>query len=247
MTNPILVRTVMAATSGLPKDASVIDNAFMAADLDTATLDGILDSLDSFWRTNNAGSGGHWALSSYLSGTRSRTTNAARHDVYDLTGHLDGSPHGSPVYTRTFTLQGAAGGFINFPDEVAARLSLKAANWNTVPEEEVIDPGPPPVIIRPRSRYRGGFFIGPLLSNASSVGDNSGNIPRPSTELGDDLDVAVTRFQDERPDWGVWSRADETIHLMVDGAASGVASLDNAFDTIRKRGPAATSRRQVWP
>lgn len=238
MTVPIHAVVRLAAVSGLPEDIDETTWSFLAADDDPTTLDGIADSIISWFNTTDT----HADIASYISGTVSRASNAHAINFYDLTGHLDGSAAGSPIHVVPWTLD-AATSVMNFPGEVAIRQTVNADGYADVPETAV-NPSPPPVTIRPRARYRGGFYLGPL--NVSCTVTSAGTTePRVNTDFLDDADGAWFRFMDERGgDFAVWSRADADLKLV---APDGLITVDNAFDTIRKRGQRSTARRTVWP
>lgn len=238
MTVPVLAQVVLGHVSGLPEDAVVNDLCFLADDAGAA-IDGIGDSIESFFNTDNT----NVEIRQYLGGQLSRVANACSIRFYDLTGALDGSPHGSPFETRAWTL-GARQGTYNLPDEVALVQTFWAAGWSSEPEQAV-NPAPPPAKIRPQSRFRGRMYLGPL--NGSTATTASDTSPRPSTSFLTDLTAAWFRFMDERPDFAVWSRADEVLRTVAGGDLDGRITVDNAFDTQRRRGVAPTARTLVWP
>lgn len=240
MVDEVLAKVTLPHTSGLPRDNANQDFSFLAANTADATLDGIAASIVSFYNTDN---GAGEAIAFYIGTQISRAASAARIDFYAIPdAALDGiGAVGSPVHTVPFTL-GASGGSNGLPDEVAVKITVLADGWDTVSETQA-NPAPPPATIRPRSRYRGGFYLGPLDSNAKST--TAFVSPRPSTELIADLDAAIFRFMDERGgDFAVWSRADAVFRLV---APDGNIWVDNAFDTIRKRGVAPTTRTVLFP
>lgn len=236
---PTLLTVGLACVSGLNEDFVDLDWAFDGDATDDSFLDGVTSSVLD-WFQSDAGAQTN-AMQEYISSSRSRSANACTLDFYNLAGHLDGSNHGSPVRTTTWTLGGAPGDSDQFPDEVAVRMSLLADGWEDVPETEV-NPSPPPVFFRPRARYRGGFYFGTV---GQSTWTGTGRCRPNGTLFLADAGYAWTRFMDERGgDFGVWSRADADIKLI---APDGLITIDNAFDTIRKRGLAPTTRSTVWP
>ena len=236
MPTPILVKCSLTNVSGLPEDACTTDWAFNAADASDAEVDDIFDALVAFW---NGGSDPQ--LADFVSTAITRVAQQNHLDAYDLTGHLDGSPHGSPIRSRTWTMGAVATGHTNWPSEVAVALSLAADGFGGVPETEV-NPSPPPATIRPRARYRGRLYLGPWTGN---TGESTTGDPRPtSSSFLTALDAAVTALITARPDWSVWSRADAVLREIY---PLGEVTVDNAYDTIRKRGVAATSRTHLWP
>lgn len=232
----VLATVRFANVSGLPEDVTVNDWSFDMASFTAAAVDGVAASITSFY---NTGTGQTNTMAGYLSGVLSRATNAVEILFYDLTGHLDGSAHGSPDFLRTFTLA-ARGGANNVPSEVAIALSFHG-DVTDIPETAA-NPTPPPAIIRPRARRRGRLYFGPLRNIALTEPDLTE--PRPAAVFNTDVEVAVFRFMDERPDFSVWSRRDEVLYPV---APDGEWSVDDAFDTQRRRGAAATTRTVIWP
>lgn len=90
-------------------------------------------------------------------------------------------------------------------------------------------------------RNRGRIFIGPLSTNAGSAG-LAGAGMRPADAFVNTLNAAAARLMTTghldptSTDWGVWSRADLAFKVVTGGW------VDNAFDTQRRRGVAATTR-----
>jgi len=228
----VLAKVRLPAQSGLTDDEVTNDMAFDMADLAAATVDGVQASIVSFY---NGALLQTASIAARINNRQGRAANLASVDYYDVSGALDGSPAGSPFATRAWTLGAAAAG-ANYPAEVALRVSLIADGWEEVPETAVDGS-------RPRARYRGGFYLGPLSASSGLTG--SDGTVRPVATLVADLDAAALRFMDERGgDFCVWSRADQTFRLVAPG---GRWSVDNAFDTIRKRGTPPTVRTTVWP
>ena len=127
----------------------------------------------------------------------------------------------TPVLDEVFDLgDGNTGGV--FPEEVAACLSFRG----------VLQSG------EPAARRRGRVYLGPLSDNVL-VGDGQLRSRMP-------LAVRTTILDAYEAAWGelttagnvhtVWSSADATRYPVVQ------AWVDDAFDTQRRRGPAATTR-----
>ena len=235
----VLARVVLAHKSGLPEDRASNDWAFTFDDsVGTAAVAEIYSRLEDFY--NNANT--HFALSNYIALEMSRAASADSIQIYDITGHEDGSPHGSPIDMSSFTL--GAGQVASWtPSEVCIVLTMHANGYSAVPETAV-NPSPPPATIRPRSRYRGRIYLGPI--NGGSMSADANDVVRPKADFVTDCDVAVTRLMDDE-DLAllcVWSRADATLRHV---GADGQWSIDNAFDTQRRRGVAPTTRTVLWP
>lgn len=99
--------------------------------------------------------------------------------IYDLTGHLDGSPHGSPVYTHANPISDSP--FVGISNQVAAVFTAVSAAYATTPSvgptgaiptpEWAQDMGAPathPGATRPKSRQSSRIYFGPLSGEASS-------------------------------------------------------------------------------
>lgn len=232
----VLATVGLPHVSGNPADEIQNDFAFdLAGALDSAAADAIETWLTSFYNTVQVIPGTDAAPATYLSSAVSRTAGAASISMYDITGFEDGSPHGSPLFVRNWTVGATTGTSANrLPEEVAIKLSIHGDLDGIV--EKQTNPLPPPAFIRPAARRRGGIYLGPLpLYALASPSD-----PRPSTDLKDTLAAAAAFLLGEAPEWSVWSRADATLYPVVGGW------IDNAFDTQRRRGPEMTSR-VLWP
>lgn len=163
------------------------------------------------------GAGPSHDLAWYLGNTVSRVTGAAQIKCYD---ELDNSL--PPFYETTFTID-ASGQVGDLPWEVACCLSFKNLTVTTVPE---------------RNR-RGRIYLGPL--NVDTVTEVGGSI-RPHVDfIGDLLDAGQRLYDanDASALWTVYSRVQAEGYLVEAGW------VDNAFDTQRRRGEAATSRTSI--
>lgn len=221
---PILVQQVLKSTSGLPTDVYVNDlvigeavgagNSAIAADVATA--------LDAFWNTTRSVAQPvvHW-----LSQAVSRTIDVK---LYDLAGHLDGSPHGSPFLTTTIGL-GASAGDVPLPEECAIALSFHADTTGILESAGAT---------RPKARRRARVFLGPwgMQAAAGPVGGHvfvTLNLQTALKEAGAQL---ITDLNANDMPLQVWSRKDATTRAVTGGW------LDNAFDTMRSRGAKPNAR-----
>jgi len=238
MTTPLLAVVQLTNKSGLPEDRVDTDFAFLAADATSGTTDGIASSLINFY--NEAGAAAN-NLMHYIGPSISRTAES-KVNFYDLSGHLDGTPHGSPIAVYSWTPDGAASG-VSFPTECAVALSFHGDLTGIV--ETSPNPAYPPDLpkfFRPAARRRGRVFIGPITSSCGAEDANGSQ--RPGGTFVAQLATWIAAFMDERADFAVWSRVDEALYLVN---PDGGWSVDNAYDTIRKRGPAGSSRTLLWP
>jgi hypothetical protein len=229
---PILAQVEFTASTGMPADNFINTFAFITPAGFNPALGAIQAGLDSFYNGQN---GANPKVAGYISDSASRAAGGITYRLYDIAGALGGGPTGSPVATSTGTL--AAGlGQIPMPDEVAMCLTLRGSDALTSPVEapDGSDPGIAPD--RPRSRKTGRVYIGPLTQGAAT----SGPPPRPATNFQTVLLDAGERMFDllfpQSILWSVWSRTDATLRSLTS------ISVDDAFDTQRRRGPAATSR-----
>jgi len=117
-------------------------------------------------------------LSSYFAPSIDRTSNSARINCYNITGHLDGSPHGSPVFFVNWTPSSALDSTAQ-AEGLAVVVGLEAAYGSDVefgPSAAL--PTPPDIVAdfgaasthtghtRPRARDRGKNWWGPLTTSA---------------------------------------------------------------------------------
>jgi len=100
------------------------------------------------------------ALNYYLSPVLDRGVNHCLIEVYDISTHLDGSPHGGPVDAGNWTLPTAGPG-TGYVEGVAVAFSYQAEYGSDVE----FAPG-----ARPRSRDRNRHYLGPLSSTAITAG-----------------------------------------------------------------------------
>lgn len=225
----LLIETVLAHKSALPKDSVVNTWCFATPSVayDNSEALTVCADLTAFYTTIAAPA--TESLDKYLGPTISRTALAHKHKVYDLTGHLDGTPHGSPKSTVNFTI-GAGRSTVALPSEVAVALSFHAGYG----DDAEFAPG-----ARPRMRDRGRVFIGPLVTSAGQELGTE-NTERPTAIFRDLLTAAAARLMAAPGHaWSVWSRVNGSIEPVVGGW------VDDSYDTIRRRGEKPTVR-SVW-
>ena len=149
-----------------------------------------------------------------------------RNDLYklDTPTKLAGGALGSPFASFNWTMPTAAGSQ-DLPAEVAVCASFRASYAGLAEESGST---------RPRARRRGRVYLGPVMTNI--LGVTAGE-----THVGASFPTVVVAAMealrtDTATSWGVWSRADAATSPVV------AEWCDDAFDTIRKRGPKATTR-----
>lgn len=244
----ILAVVTIPHRSGIPKHG--FSNSFAIGEIlpgATAENDAAKDTLANQIRdlyTSGAATGGTSLAASYMASEVDGGANAASVKLYDITGHLDGSPHGSPVWVKPFTMPTVAPpSALGLPSEVAIAVTLEAAGraGQQVEAPDGTDPGLAPD--RPRQRYTGKFYFGPVRNSPDvAVNAPSGAMMVSGTVTTDLLDVVeytAEQIYAAGPGLrflGVWSRADQRIRS-IDSV-----SVDDAFDTQRRRGASPTTR-----
>jgi hypothetical protein len=174
---------------------------------------------------NTVATGGLVAVNGYMSPTLSHVTNSARIQYYDLTAALGGSGTlGPPISTTFFALGG--GGGTPLPSELALALSYHA-EYTTIPEH---GPG-----ARPRARYRGRIYLGPLTT-AAMAQDSTTHRSIVSPGASQSIVASAKALLLAEPSWSVWSRKDRVLRRVVGGW------LDDAFDIQRRRGEDPVAR-----
>lgn len=206
--------------SGIPEDA--VQNSWVfhygsGADL-TDAMDNIRDNLLEFW--TNIDPGGTAAPESYMSPSLSAAADAVSIDFYDITAHLDGTTHGTPIGRRTLTLTPSIGG-IGLPDEVASVLTFHRPYSTDVEFAGAT---------RPRARDRGRLYFGPLSSSVL-LADDVDEV-RINPVMCQDFVIAASNLAAhvDTTRWAQWSRVTASIGIVSSGW------MDNAFDTQRRRG-----------
>lgn len=215
----IHVGITLPNVSGLAVDEFETSLNYQTVGVDSA---GVSALIAAFFNNTST----HAAPASYINGSVSRSA-LCKIAYYDVTAHLDGSPHGAPFQVDTFTMGAQAGSTKNLPTQLCATLSYYSE----------LDPGGTTT-----GRHRGRMFIGPLTDGVASlsVGD-----PRLTTAFCEDWTAALATLANAMDVLtnpkvlSVWSRANA-------GMESAIACfMENRFDTQRRRAVAATARTTV--
>lgn len=213
-----LVTVAFQAASGLAED-QMVNTFHVEASTDAEAADFLSDVLDFY----NTGHGGFTnPITYYMSPFLSGTYNAKAYDLSDPAPRL-------PVATGTgiFTPRTLIGGL---PEEVALCLSFAATPYT---------PG-----INPQSQ-RGRIYIGPLNPEAFAGyggGDEWNTPPRPATGLLNIVSAAATDLAAANTATKKWEVYSPTLSQGFEVTSGWI---DNAFDTQRRRGVAATART-LW-
>lgn len=236
----VLVVAEMPMRSGLPKDKVV--NTFAIAEAGPGITgrdhEGqIAAAIIDFYTLTHATLG--VPLGAALTPALSRVTDACSVKLYDITGHLDGSPHGSPFFVQPFTLPAASSAQAE-PEEVAYCLTLEAKDRadQRVEVPDGADPDAKPD--RPRQRYTGRLYLGPFCDGYKFT--DAQGMCRPNNPLqggvraiGVRLSVAIDAIGPDQASLGVWSRKDRAIRGID------TVRTDDAWDTQRRRGASPTA------
>lgn len=217
--------------SGIPTDAAINTFAFITPTGQNAAdyVPAAQSQLELFY--NGVTAPNTLSVASFLAPSVDRSTNAALIQWYDIT-QGSGPGLGAPIEENPFTLApvgpGTGG---DYPSEVAICMSYTAIA-DGVPEHA-------PGGTRPKARYRGRIYIGPVSNLvAAIVGATSENVVSdPCIAV---LNAAAAKLAADgdanTANWGVWSRSDVVIRSVQGGWC------DNAYDTIRSRGIEPTQR-----
>jgi hypothetical protein len=222
----IFATVTLPHMSGLARD-EVVNGFSFKSDVDgtLADLTAIHDRLQAFYGTAASGTGR--SLGSYISPCIKRTASPIVR-YYDVSAHLSGLPHGSPITTDGLAALDPAGSTDPLPSEVACVLSFNSAYSS----DAEFAPG-----ARPRSRDRGRVFIGPLNMDAHQV-DGTFNIAKPHATFRDTLLQLANKLHDDaltnHVPWCTWSRKNARMEFVLAGW------VDDAFDTVRNRGERPT-------
>lgn len=220
-----LLRAKLQHTSNLPEDVDINDFVVNAADPVAGTA--AIDRVGGFYR--DTGVGQTLSIGKYLAKCIDRGPGKFLIEQYDITGHLDGSPHGPPIVTVPLDMAVYTGSDADLPAEVAACVSFHA-DLSAVSEHVGNT--------RPRARRRGRIFVGPLKAGTATLGGPNevfldGTFRADLAAAGHNLLAGLTA--DGAP-LQVWSRVDAVVRPVVGGF------VDNTFDTQRRRGLKATLR-----
>lgn len=221
--------------SELPEDLAVNDFYFLGtnAGSDLATdVTSLTTRLLAFY--NNIPTGQTKQISDYIGDQVLRTVNACSFSYY-FSPDIAPPPTqwGSPDAVVNWTI-GPDDNVGVLPAEVAIVASFHG-DLTDIPETAA-NPTPPPAIIRPASRRRGRIYLGPLNTAAGAQGGPNNDLLLSTVSA-----VVVAAMADLEADnddlqWVVYSPTGGELHQVVGGY------VDNAFDTQRRRGSAATAR-----
>lgn len=222
MSLSVMVKTILQSGDPVVDNSSWqwvfhSDTAAVPGDITTA----LTDHVDHF--LNAVPTGGSSAICSYISSVMNRTASQLTYEYYDITSHLNGSPHGSPIAIVHKTLGAAASQ--PYAEGVAATISFRS-DYGTDVE---FGPG-----TRPRSRDRNRVYIGPLETGAFTADLTTHRVKLATQFMTDCLAAIVALSATVDPgglNWNLrqWSRRSALLKLPT------VAWMDDRPDYQRRR------------
>jgi hypothetical protein len=237
---PVLHEVVFPSVTGMPRDE--VQNEWVSdwgAPTTTAIWAQVHTRLQTFYG----------ALASYLSPSMDWAHGTIK--SYALTGHLDGTPHGSPIFEQALAIAGT-GGFA-MPNGCAVCLSYfsvqtglleSGALVSTIPTgDEAVDEGAPALHsgrTRPKARTRGRIYLGPFCSAGEEAGGTTHPDAQPLAAMITAIKTSAAAFlagmAADGNHWLQWSRANAATELVVGGF------VQDTFTYQRRREFKAQSR-----
>jgi hypothetical protein len=228
--------------SHLPKDLVVNSWVFRPAVYDLTNANAIATLLANFYNSF------HDVLSNEMDWLASTV------EFYNLTGHLDGTPHGSPNFIGSLPIA-SPGAVQSLPTQLSICLSYQrdygsdpeAGGTGTLPTvDSAVDVGAPATHtgqMRPRSRDRGRIFLGPLSVPAIDMAPTPSFRPFVKAAVRAGIATAAHVLLDAavagNTPWVQWSRRGATSGLVTKGFVSDKLAIQRG----RAQGHIA---RDVW-
>jgi len=162
--------------------------------------------------------------------------------AYDITAHLNGSPHGAPIASGNYSIPSVGTSTTVIPEGVAACLSYRG-NYGT-DVEFLRDPVTHKITARPRARHRGRIYLGPLDQIAFQQ-DSTTKRGRLKTLFMTDimaqLQGAISITDSASNKWQLWhwSKKNASVEPIVQ------AWVDDRPDYQRRRSDQSTTRSTV--
>lgn len=220
---PTLTTLTVPNRNGIPRDEVKFSVAF-----DDAPA---LGSMSTWWSTLFDHNYGTAALVGYIG--RCLDFTAATLALYDLTGHLDGSAHGSPVASAEGFLAGPDSPQNSVGNQLAIVVGFQDNAYDATPTvtgsgevptpEQSQDYGAPATHagqLKGKARHSGRIYLGPVAVTAISV-DGNGN-PVLGAPCLADVSAAFSAHMPGGADagglhWSCWSRRDAVLRHVGQG------------------------------
>lgn len=232
MPTNVLVRAIFTSASPL------VDNVSMDLSYTTTSSTALVSDVSQLLTFVGASfsllpTGSTHPAAYYIGPVIPSTANNNLLQAYDLTGHLDGSPHGSPIAIGNFTLSGTRSA-ASLPEGVCSVITLQAAYGTDVE----FAPG-----ARPRARDRGRIYFGPICGQMVTT-DASLRTIIIAAGAQDVLRWLKSIFSFTSPggptfQLGVWSRRNQIVKPLVG------AYMDDRPDYQRRRTDQSGTRYSV--
>lgn len=221
--------------NGVPKDEVKFSFAFDDSTPASQVEDWVIDLFEHNYGT--------FALRSYMASCLDWNSAVLRE--YDLTGHLDGTPHGSPVGTVTGAFSPPPAPDVSHGNQLALVVGFQSADYGTTPTvtgtgpvptpEQAQDYGAPATHtgqLKGKARHAGRIYLGPM--SFDSIVADANNNPVWGGALLVDLEAALAAQKpgganDHGVHWSVWSRRDATLRHVTQGW------IDHGVKTRRTR------------
>jgi hypothetical protein len=236
-----LVQSTLVSSTGMARDS--VSNSICVQQNDGDGDEFLFDFAGALWGFYaGTAPGALTNVSALMSPVLSRVADAHTIDVYDINGKLDGTPHGSPVFSLPFSINPTLPASTALPSEVAVCLTIEALGRADEPVERPDGADAGTAVDRPRQRSTGRMYIGPLAASTVAI---VGGVARPDANIRDTVRLAaVDMFNKiDALDVGVrpvvWSRKDAQVRPVA------AVSIDNAFDIQRRRGEEPTLRTRT--
>lgn len=177
-----------------------------------SNIGGLFTKLEAIYNTSQTGASN--PVVHYLAPSLDNGTNHSTITAYDISTHLDGSPHGSPVASTTWTCgsPGAAASSTCVPEGCSAVVSFRA-DYGTDVEFGTGS--------RPRARDRNRIYVGPIGQPLLQYDSTTQRVEFSSTAIGNILHnfnalTATTTSGGTTYDWRVWSRKAADVKLITE-------------------------------
>jgi hypothetical protein len=198
-------------------------------------------AIQHFYTTTATGSTQHYAQ--YMAPSVDNTAGI-HWEAYDITGHLDGSPHGSPIASNTYAFGTPGSAPSPVPEGVAASLSYRRDYGTDV--EFIRDPVTHKVTSRPRGQDRGRMYLGPLNSNALAFSSGTSRCVLSTTFMANIIaqlqaSLKITDSGSNLWHFKQWSRKKASV------ADLALIWMDDRPDYQRRRTDQSTTRQQATP
>jgi hypothetical protein len=129
-----LVQSTLVSSTGMARDS--VSNSICVQQNDGDGDEFLFDFAGALWGFYaGTAPGALTNVSALMSPVLSRVADAHTIDVYDITGKLDGTPHGSPVFSLPFSINPTLPASTALPSEVAVCLTIEALGRADEPVE----------------------------------------------------------------------------------------------------------------